>query len=166
MTDTAERIVIPGAWHLDFSHAAGRAASRFLVELRDQERLLASPCPECGRVRVPPRDHCEDCFVRTDDDWVEVGPEGVIEAFTITYAAFPDYPPPPHAIAYVRPDGADTAICNFVRGVDLEDADSAAASLAIGTRVRARFAQDRQGRITDFHWEPVDGGHDDREVRP
>lgn len=153
MTETGQGLVVAGSWHLDFAHAAGRAATRFLTTLRDERRLTASPCPSCGRVRVPPRDYCEDCFVRTSDDWVGVGPEGTIEAFTITYMSFPDYPDPPHAIAYVQPDGASTAICNFVLGVDLEEPDVAASALTIGTRVRAVFADAPAGEITDFHWE-------------
>jgi uncharacterized OB-fold protein len=150
-----EQITIPGSWNLAFEHAAGRAASRFLVALRDRQVLLGSPCPSCARVRVPPRSFCEDCFVQTSDEWVEVGPEGAIESFTITYAAFPGYRRPPHAIAYVRPDGASTAIGNYVEGVDLGDPEAAATALAIGTRVRAAFAPAREARITDFHWELV-----------
>lgn len=150
-----EMVVIPAAWHLEFKHAAGKAASRFLVALRDRQVLLASPCPQCGRVFVPPRSFCEDCFVRTDENWLEVGPEGRTEAFTVTYAAFPGYPAPPYAIAYVRPDGASTAIANFVQGIDLSDPQAAATALAIGTRLRAVFRPKREARITDFHWEPV-----------
>jgi uncharacterized OB-fold protein len=149
---TDERLTIPGRWDLEFEHAAGRAASRFLVALRDHGVLLASPCPACGRIRVPPRSFCEDCFVPTSDEWVEVGPEGTVEAFTITYAAFPGYRTPPHAIAYVRPDGASTAIGNYVEGVDLTDPDAAAEQLAVGTRVHAVFEATREGRVTDFHW--------------
>jgi uncharacterized OB-fold protein len=151
----AERVVIPASWHLEYEHAAGTAASRFLVALRDQQVLLASPCPRCARLRVPPREFCEECFVPTSDDWVEVGPEGVVEAFTITYAAFPGYADPPYAVVYVLPDGADTAIANFVSGIDLADPQAAAESLRLGTRMRAVFVPQRSGRITDFRWEPV-----------
>ncbi len=144
-------MLIPGSWRLDYSHAAGRAASRFLVALRDEARILASPCPRCARVRVPPRSFCEDCFVRTSDDWVEVGPGGIVEAFTVTHAELPGYPPPPHALAYVRLDGAGTAMAILVEGLDLADADRP--PLAIGDRLRAVFSAERQGRITDFHYE-------------
>jgi uncharacterized OB-fold protein len=60
-------------------------------------------------------------------------------------------------VAYVRPDGATTAIANFVTGVDFTDPAAAAARLAIGTRMRAVFRPDgeRQARITDFTWEPL-----------
>lgn len=155
MSDEAavELITIPGAWNLEFEHSAGVAASRFLVALRDRGVLLGSPCPVCRRVRVPARAFCEDCFVRTSDEWIEVGPRGTVESFTITYSAFPGYREPPHAIAYVRPDGASTAIGNYVEGVDLADADEAARALAVGTVMRAVFSSDRKARITDFHWE-------------
>jgi len=158
VTSTDERVVIPAAWHLEFQHAAGRAASRFLIGLRDEQVLLASPCPSCGRVRVPPRSFCEVCFVPTSDDWLRVGPEGTIETFALTYAAFPGYRKPPHAIAYVRPDGADTAMCNWVEGVALDDPDAAVAALQPGTRVRAVFSTKREGRVTDFHWQLLDEG--------
>lgn len=148
-----EQVRIPGEWHLKFEHAAGRAASRFLVTLRDTKQLQASPCPQCGKMRVPPRAFCEDCFVPTSDDWLTVGPEGVIETFSITYADFPGYPKAPHAIAYVKPRGADTAMCNFVRGVDLSDPAKAASDLAPGRRVTAVFHRERHARVTDFHWE-------------
>jgi len=51
----SERVTLPGLWHLEFEHAAGRAASRFLVGLRDDQVLRASPCPSCERILVPPR---------------------------------------------------------------------------------------------------------------
>lgn len=157
MTQTVEHIVIPAGWQLEFEHAAGRAASRFLTALRDDQVLLASPCPSCGRKRVPPRSFCEDCFVPTFDEWLEVGPGAVIETFAITYADLgPGYRKPPHAIVYALPDGADTAICNWVEGVDLSDQDSAVAALKPGTRVRAVFRPDREARVTDFHWELSD----------
>lgn len=153
-----EQVIIPASWHLEFAHAAGKAASRFLVALRDRGVLLASPCTRCHRILVPPRSFCEDCFVPTDDDgWVEAGPEGVVEAATTQYAELAGYAAPPYAVAYVRPDGAGTAIANYVAGVDLSDPAAAARALAIGTRMRAVFVPpaDRQARITDFHWEPV-----------
>jgi hypothetical protein len=58
-------------------------------------------------------------------------------------------------VAYVRPDGATTAIANFVAGVDFTDPAAAAARLAIGTRMRAAFRPDRAARITDFTWTPA-----------
>ncbi|MGK2876035.1 MAG: Zn-ribbon domain-containing OB-fold protein [Nocardioides sp.] len=145
-------VVIPGMWRLDFHHAAGPAASRFLTTLRDRGVLTASPCPSCGRIRVPPRDFCEDCFVATSDQWLDVGPHAVIEAATIGYSSFPGYPEPPYALVYARPDGADTAIGNLLYGIDLADSHVALERMHIGASVSAVFADERSGLVTDFHW--------------
>ncbi|UER53360.1 hypothetical protein HJG43_00930 [Kineosporiaceae bacterium SCSIO 59966] len=149
---TASHVMIPGAWHLDFQHAAGPAASRFLTTLRDRGVLTASPCPRCRRVRVPPRDFCEECFVPTSDDWLDVGPQAVVEAATIGYTSFPGYPEPPYALVYARPDRADTAIGNFLHGLDLADYHVALERMHIGARVSAVFAAERSALVTDFHW--------------
>jgi len=151
----SDLLEIHGEWNLEFSYAAGATASRFLIGLRDHEVLLASPCTSCERIYVPPRAFCEDCFVPTTDDWIGVGPEGSVEAYTITYFDLPGYPRPPYALAYVRPDGATTAMANFVTGIDVTDPRRAANHLAIGSRMVAEFGSERSGRITDFSWAPA-----------
>ena len=103
---------------------------------------------------VPPRAFSDQTLDPTTD-WVEVGPGGQIEAFTMVYTAFQGLPPPPYAFGYVMLDGADTAIGGFFRGVDLTDADQAARQLAIGTRVTIRFAEHRTGDVLDFWFEPT-----------
>ena len=113
----------------------------------------ANADPKSGRVLCPPRAFSDQTLEPTTD-WVEVGPGGVIEAFTIVYAAFQGLPPPPYAFGYVMLDGADTAIGGFFRGIDLSDADAAAAKLAIGTRIITRFAAERVGDVLDFWFEP------------
>jgi uncharacterized OB-fold protein len=84
---------------------------------------------------------------------VQAGHSGTIEAATIVSAAFENLPTPPYAIAYVRLDNVDTALLNFVRGIDLTHVEAAAERLVPGARVRVVFADQRQGRITDFHYE-------------
>lgn len=149
-----ETIRIPAHWDIEYSHSAGETGSRFLAEIRDNEQLLGRQCPECERVLVPPRDFCERCFVDTEE-WVEVGPGGTIESFSIVPVDLGSGPEAPFAIAYVELDGASTAVLNQVKGVDLSDPAAAAERLAIGTRVTAAFepADEREGRITDFHFE-------------
>src|SRR5690606_24280547 len=86
-------------------------------------------------------------------DWVEVGPGGKIAAFTIVYEPFQNLPPPPYAFGYVLLDNADTAIGGYFKGIDLRDPAKAAAILAIGTRVVAKFADERKGDVSDFWFE-------------
>ncbi len=154
MTTSNETVYVPGHWDIEYEHAAGETASRFLTALRDDEQLLGKRCPECGRVLAPPRGFCEQCFVDTDD-WVEIGPDGQIESFTIVPNPLGAGPEAPYAIAYVQLDGADTAMVNLLRGVDLDDTEAAADRLSVGTPVTTVFAPpaEREARITDFHYE-------------
>ncbi len=149
---TSGPLIHPGEWHIHYDYAVGNTAERFFTELRDNMKVYARRCPSCERAFVPPRAYCEKCFVRTTD-WVEIGPHGVIEAFTIVYEPFDGLPTPPYAVAYVTLDGSSTAVANFVTGVDLTDPETAAAELAVGRRVVVAFAGQREGAITDFHFE-------------
>lgn len=145
-------ITIPGHWSFDFTYYAGEAASRFFKELAENRRIMGTRCPKCRRVLVPARGFCDACMEPTGE-WVEVGPEGTLETFTIIATAFPGLPKPPLVMAYVTLDGADTALINFVHGMDLGDIDAAAQKLNQLPRVVARFIDEPKGRITDFSFQ-------------
>lgn len=146
MTDL---ITIPGHWDFDYTYFAGESASRFFAELKGNRRIMGTRCTKCRRVLVPARAFCDACFVRTDE-WVEVGPEGIVETFTIITAAFPGLPEPPIVMAYVTLDGADTALINVITELDVSDIEATAAEMQKQPRVRAQFIGAPQGRITDF----------------
>ncbi|MDA8373938.1 MAG: Zn-ribbon domain-containing OB-fold protein [Actinomycetota bacterium] len=150
-----ERVEAPlihsGEWNIHYDYAVGETATRFFSRLRDEGKIAGKRCPECKAVLLPPRAYCERCFVKTEE-WVDVGPEGTIEAFTIVYEPFDGLPQPPYAVAYVTLDGASTAMANFVRGLDLSVPEVAARELAVGKRVEAVFIDARKGTITDFHY--------------
>jgi len=149
-----EIIFIPGKWELPYNFAAGKVSSHFFIELRDNKKLLGIKCPKCARVMMPPRGFCERCFVKADE-WIEVGPEGTIEAFTITMEKWPGNPDPPFAVAYVKLDGADTAMMNYVIGLDFSDLEETAKKLQIGSRVKASFKEEREGKVTDFEYKLI-----------
>src|SRR5665213_2986143 len=143
---------IPGKWEIPYMYSIGATASQFFEAL-SARKILATHCPVCDQVFIPPRSFCEECFVPLDQ-WRELGNEGVIEAATIVSESFAGLPAPPFALAYVKLDGADTAIGNFLRGIDLSDVAAARAKMVIGTRVRVKFRDDPEGRITEFFYEP------------
>ena len=153
----SDLITIPGRWNFDYTYFAGEAASRFFRELVDRRRIMGTKCPACKRVLVPARAFCDACMERTTD-WVEVGPEGTLETFTIITTAFPGLPKPPIVMAYVTLDGADTALINLVLGEDLSDIEAAAKRLNSLPRVAVRFIDDPKGRITDFSFELLPQG--------
>lgn len=147
--------IVEQQWNLVYRHTADDVTATFFRTLRDEKKLLGIRCPECKRVLVPPREFCDRDFCRTNG-WVELGDEGTIELFTIFYQRVKGLPEPPYAVAYVRPDGADTAIANFLGGVDLSDRDRALERLAIGKRAAIVFRDDRVGRMTDFEFRLAD----------
>lgn len=143
--------IVEQQWDLTYQHSADAITGTFYRTLRDEARLIGVRCDGCRRVLMPPRSFCDRCF-RPTDDVVPVGDEGVIELFTILYRPVRGLPEPPNVVAYVRLDGADTAIANLLGGVDLADRERALRAVAIGNRARVVYHDDRQGRMTDFEF--------------
>lgn len=140
---------------LRYDYALGEVAGKFMDGLREG-KLLATRCSKSGLTYLPPRAFCERSFEKCDS-WVEAGGEGVIEASTIVVRGYEGKRKAPMAIAFVRLEGVDSAIANYVDGVDLSDPDEAMKKIAPGTRVRVVFEQERQGRITDFTFRLLEG---------
>ena len=139
---------------LRYDYALGEVAGHFMAGLKEG-KILATRCSKSGLTYLPPRAYCERSFEKCDA-WVEAGLEGVIEASTIVVRGFEGKRKPPVAIAFVRLDGTDSAIGNYVDGLDLSDYDKATAKLAPGRRLRVEFAAEREGRITDFSFVCID----------
>jgi len=141
-------------WNITYNHALGETASWFYAQIRDNAKIFGRRCAQSGRVLVPPRSFSDQTLQPTTE-WVEVGPNGRIEAFTIVYEQFQNLPDPPYAFGYVLLDGADTALGGYFKGVDLKDPAIAAESLKIGTRIVTKFAERRTGDVLDFWYEIV-----------
>lgn len=135
---------------LRYDYALGEVAGRFMQGLRER-KILATRCSKSALTYLPPRAFCERSFERCDS-WVEAGHEGVIEACTVVVRGFEGSRPPPVAVAFVRLDGVDSAIANYVEGEDLSDVEAAMRRIRPGARVRVRFVDDPQGSITDFFY--------------
>jgi len=120
-----------------------------------ERRIMATRCSKSGLTYLPPRAYCERSFEKCDS-WVEAGHEGTIETSTIVVRGFEGKRKPPVAIAFVRLDGVDSAIGNYVDDIDLSDLDEAMKHIAPGKRVRVQFASEREGRITDFSFVCID----------
>ena len=146
--------VITDVVTLRYDYSLGEVAGRFMAGLKDG-KILATRCSKSALTYLPPRAFCERTFEKCDS-WVEAGLEGVIETSTIVVRGFEGKRKAPVAIAFVRLDGIDSAIGNYVDGLDLSDYDAAMKKLAPGRRVRVEFAELREGRITDFSFYCID----------
>jgi uncharacterized OB-fold protein len=134
------------AEHVYYWHC-GHYISRFLLGLRDKKTILGIKCSGCGRVYVPPREICGRCF-KTMDEWVDLGTEGSLYAFTVVKLPYidPNTGKPikvPRTDIYVKLDGADTCLMHW-----LDEADEN--KITVGARVRAIFKQSRRGTIHDI----------------
>ncbi len=145
MTDWTREVkplTVKGQIRVPYQWSVGEVGSRFLTSLRDQRKILANRCGPCATVYVPPRKNCPKCF-EDIHEWLEVGPEGTVEAFTIMRRGHPLLPAEvPFAYVLVRLDGSDVGLLHLVR--------SGWESLAVGSRVRAVFREERKGHILDI----------------
>ena len=127
---------------MEYSYHAGFYYSRFLKELRDNKRIVGVKCPDCGKVYVPPRIVCRDCFVRMEE-YVSVASEGTLLAYTVTNFSYTDTTRGepksiPYTAAYIKLDGADSNIVHCLNETD-------EAKIKAGMRVRAAFSDERTG---------------------
>ena len=135
---------------LRYDYALGEVAGRFMDGLRNR-KILATRCSKSAMVYLPPRAFCERSFEKCDS-WVEAGSQGVIESSTIVVRGFEGSRPPPIVVAFVRLDGVDSAIANYIEGMDLSNVDEAMKLIQPGARVRVEFIAEPQGRVTDFYF--------------
>jgi uncharacterized OB-fold protein len=130
-----------------FKWSVGKHGSKFLAELRDNKKIFGIKCPKCGRVYIPPHLVCGRCHVAMDE-LVELSDEGEIIACTIIRFSFVDpntgiQRPVPYGYAFIRLDGADSAIPHFLDSTDPEKAK-------VGARVKAVFEEKRTGSVMDI----------------
>ena len=140
--DDVEALTLKGQIAVPYTWWVGKTGSRFLISLRDEEKILGNRCTKCNTVYVPPRKNCGRCFEEITD-WVELDAQGVVKAHTVVRYAGPMQPAgPPFAYALIRLDGADVDLLHIVRN-DLD-------RLKNGVRVKARFKEERSGHILDI----------------
>ncbi len=142
---------VPDVWRATYRYSYG-GVSRFFREIRDNGRLMGSRCTACGRVFCPPRRHCPLCYEPTD--WVELPGTGEVETFTTVHFGTSAHRRYPFVCAYVKLHGTDSVLCAIL---EMDDVSRA----RVGLRVEAIFKDERDGRITDFHFVPlVDSGEE------
>jgi uncharacterized OB-fold protein/putative sterol carrier protein len=127
----------------------GPLMGKFLKELRDHRRILGNRCPTCRRVQTPPREVCAVCRVAVEE-LVEVGPEGEVVSYDITYYASPDpltgeTRETPYGTIHVLLDGCKgtETFWHFLKKEDLLEVER-------GTRVRPVWSDKRVGTVHDI----------------
>lgn len=148
--DTKHCFVQEGRMALPNQYFAGRVGSKFIIALRDEKKILGVKCTKCNKVFIPPREYCERCMSKLDENWVELSNEGAITNFTVVrYNDKHLSKKAPYILALIKLDGADTPFPHIVEGIDLKNVE-------IGMKVKAVFADKTTNTIMDLdHFEPV-----------
>ena len=154
-TDEKELLTIgSGDLYQPYSWSVGLYGSKFLHELKDHKKIVGIKCPKCGKVYVPPRKVCGQCYVAMDE-FVELSDEGEIYVCAIIQFGFVDpetgiQRPVPYGYAFIKLDGADTCLTHFVDSTDPE-------KFKVGARVKAVFEGKRKGSLMDIkHFELIE----------
>jgi|UniRef100_A0A7C3YS36 uncharacterized OB-fold protein len=152
--DIKEKRVCLTYWKADARYAwdCGIAIGKYLAGLKEG-KILGVKCEKCGRIMVPPRIFCEECF-RTIDEWVELADTGRVNTFSLCYITWdmkrlvePEIP------AVIEIDGASSGcgIMHLLGEVKPEE-------VKIGMRVKAVWKEEkeREGAITDIkYFKPI-----------
>jgi len=146
-----EPVVLEQPYELGFTYtrSTGPVVGRFLTGLR--ERRIHGIRGSDGRVIVPPVEY-DPVTAAALDEFVEVGQAGEIISWCWVRQPRAAHPlDEPFAWAMIRLDGADVPLVHCVRA-------GSESELATGTRVRAVWADEPRGSITDIRWfEPAAG---------
>jgi uncharacterized OB-fold protein len=151
MADKVEKLkdldvfVYHGKIDIPDTYTAGAVGSRFLIEIRDNKKIMGTKCPSCNRVYVPARSVCKECFGQLDE-WVEVSDTGTLLTHTVAQEPSSVQPKePPVVYGIVQLDGADTGLVHLLGEVKPDQ-------LQIGMKMQAVFAEERVGSILDIKY--------------
>ncbi len=127
--------------------------SKFFKEVLLNKKLYGTKCPTCGKVWMPPRKHCSDCYVETE--WIPLSGKGTVLSCTYCFYAsieekemetFEDIP---FVLAVIKLDEADTCFLHNVVAKERR-----LGIIKTGTRVRVAWKEKREGRVADFYFVP------------
>lgn len=126
-----------------YTRSTGPVVGRFLTALKNR-RIVGNRCSD-GRVLVPPMEF-DPVTADALDEFVEVGQQGEIVSWCWVSEPREAHPlDRPFAWALIRLDGADVPMLHCVAAGSEDE-------LATGARVKAVWAEEPRGFITDIRW--------------
>ena len=129
-----------------YTRTLGPVFSAFLTGMRDGKILGIKGLD--GKVICPPTEWDPATGEGLDNDFVEVGPGGVVTTWAWVTEPAPKHPlDHPFAFALIQLDGADTGLLHAVDAGSIDN-------MKTGMRVAARWKDERIGHITDVAFVP------------
>lgn len=96
-----------------------------------QGKLMAMKCKSCGKLILPPRPICPNCY-SNEFEWAQLKGTGEVVTYTIIHVAAPEYASlAPYGVAVIKLDEG----VPFIGMVIGEDMDK----LKVGARVKVSF---------------------------
>jgi uncharacterized OB-fold protein len=142
---------IKKTWYVPYKWCYGSSITKFFEKTKNEKKIYGARCTKCKKVLVPAVIVCGRCFAPTEEKWVEVKDEGIIDSFTIVNLPYPGQPTtPPYCYGFVKLDGADTLFVHLISGIPFE-------KVKVGMRVKAVWNEERKGDLYDIkYFKPVE----------
>ena len=158
-----QTIGVEGVWNLSAYHYKGSTLLREYVKGLKKKRMIASFCPGCAKVIVPPRNLCGRCHRKMDGRKI-VSDRGSITCFVVS---------PPIYKGKLKVIGMDPVETGLIKDgevvipvfVKFDGSDSntdtillnaAPKDVHIGMRVKVVWAKNLQGALSDIEGvEPI-----------
>jgi len=127
--------------------------SKFFKEVLLNKKLYGTRCQKCGKVWMPPRRYCSDCYAEAE--WVPLSGNGTVLSCTYCFyasieekemEAFEDIP---FVLAVIKLDEADTCFLHNVVAKERR-----LGIVKTGTRIKVKWKEKREGRVSDFYFVP------------
>ncbi|MDD5748151.1 MAG: Zn-ribbon domain-containing OB-fold protein [Actinomycetota bacterium] len=128
-----------------YNYRIGQYLEKYIKGL-SEKKIMATKCPKCGGVFVPPRKVCGNCNVIMKE-WVEVGPGGTVENYALGHVrvvnGLVEKTDPVEIFALVKLDGATALLASKLLGVKPKDVKK-------GMRVKTVFKEPPEDNFGDL----------------
>ena len=143
-----------GNMQADYFYSNGVAGDKFFKHILKKDTLLASECPKCGTVFLPPRLYCEQCFDRLEDDYGPVPKSVTVYSFTLCMEDRSGAPlAEPQLIALIQLDGTDSLLVHKLGEVPPEEV-----FIGMPVEMVVEPKSKRKGSILDIrYFRPIPG---------
>lgn len=124
-------------------YTAGIAGEKFFRAIKEKGQFLATYCPKCDFVFLPPKIYCESCF-ESLSEWREIPNRGSLEGLTILFIG-PDGKrlPQPEVVGLIQLENTDTVIVHRLGEIEPNE-------IELGMELEAVFKREREGNINDI----------------
>ena len=145
--------VTKGMIRAEFNFWVGIVMDKFYDGLQEK-KFIGTKCSKCGKVFLPPRNRCGDCFAKAED-FIDLPETGILKNFTITTYKVSERKTrnvkKNQIVGLVQIDGADSAMVIPVININPED-------LKIGMKLKVVWAKNIKGHPDDIAgFEPIGG---------